>query len=116
MCSFTVPQYREYFSCECRSFDSARLAGLVQGFGGTQRLPRLVGLQEAIQMTLTSKHVSGAKACKMGLVDKVEEAERCAGAVQMAHHVPSLMVTKPHGVSWCTPRPAICHDLLACIG
>lgn len=50
--------------------------GIIPGFGGTQRLPRLVGVQQAVQMTLTSKPVAAAKAMEQGLVDAVEEAPR----------------------------------------
>jgi enoyl-CoA hydratase/carnithine racemase len=35
--------------------------GILPGFGGTQRLPRLVGLQEACQMMLTSKPIPDKK-------------------------------------------------------
>ena len=43
--------------------------GFIPGAGGTQRLPRLVGLQASLDMILTAKRVDGAKAQKMGLVD-----------------------------------------------
>lgn len=43
--------------------------GIFPGWGGTQRLPRLVGLQNALQIILTGKPVDGKKALKMGLVD-----------------------------------------------
>ena len=45
--------------------------GLLPGFGGTQNLPKLVGLQNAMDMMLTGKEVRPAKAKKMGLVDQV---------------------------------------------
>lgn len=45
--------------------------GLLPGGGGTQRLPRLVGLQAALDMMLTGKNVFAYPALKMGLVDKV---------------------------------------------
>ncbi|KAL1320899.1 hypothetical protein HN51_065618 [Arachis hypogaea] len=45
--------------------------GLIPGFGGTQRLPRLVGLAKALEMMLTSKAVKGEEACSLGLVDAV---------------------------------------------
>jgi enoyl-CoA hydratase/carnithine racemase len=45
--------------------------GILPGFGGTQRLPRLVGLQEAIQAMLTSKPFKAEKALKLGLVDGI---------------------------------------------
>jgi 3-hydroxyacyl-CoA dehydrogenase/enoyl-CoA hydratase/3-hydroxybutyryl-CoA epimerase len=43
--------------------------GIFPGWGGTQRLPRLIGLQNALQIILTGKPVDGKKASKMGLVD-----------------------------------------------
>ena len=45
--------------------------GLLPGGGGTQRLPRLVGLQAALDMMLTGKNIFPYPALKMGLVDKV---------------------------------------------
>lgn len=43
--------------------------GIIPGFGGTQRLPRLIGLAEALPMILTSKQVNGEKAYKIKLAD-----------------------------------------------
>ncbi|KAF4355653.1 hypothetical protein F8388_013070 [Cannabis sativa] len=43
--------------------------GLIPGFGGTQRLPRLVGLTKSLEMMLTSKPVKGEEAFDLGLVD-----------------------------------------------
>lgn len=45
--------------------------GLLPGSGGTQRLPRLVGLQKALDMILTGKQLRAAQAKKAGLVDDV---------------------------------------------
>jgi len=45
--------------------------GLLPGSGGTQRLPRLVGLQKALDMMLTGKQLRAAQAKKAGLVDAV---------------------------------------------
>ncbi|MFW6087419.1 MAG: enoyl-CoA hydratase-related protein, partial [Myxococcota bacterium] len=45
--------------------------GLLPGAGGTQRLPRLVGVQQALDLMLTGKQVPAKKAEKMGLVDEV---------------------------------------------
>lgn len=47
------------------------MLGLLPGGGGTQRLPRLVGIQEALDMMLTGKNIRPHKAKKMGLVDAV---------------------------------------------
>ncbi len=45
--------------------------GLIPGAGGTQRLPRTVGLQAALDMILTGKNVRAKKALQIGLVDEV---------------------------------------------
>lgn len=45
--------------------------GLLPGSGGTQRLPKLVGLQKALDMILTGKQLRAKQAKKAGLVDDV---------------------------------------------
>jgi len=45
--------------------------GLIPGAGGTQRLPRTVGLQTALDMILTGKNVRAKKALHTGLVDEL---------------------------------------------
>ncbi|VDM65368.1 unnamed protein product [Strongylus vulgaris] len=47
------------------------MLGLLPGAGGTQRLPKLVSLQNALDMMLTGKKVKADKAKKIGLVDSV---------------------------------------------
>jgi 3-hydroxyacyl-CoA dehydrogenase/enoyl-CoA hydratase/3-hydroxybutyryl-CoA epimerase len=45
--------------------------GIIPGIGGTQRLPRTVGLQAALDMILTGKNIRAKKALSMGLVDEM---------------------------------------------
>jgi enoyl-CoA hydratase len=45
--------------------------GLIPGYGGTQRLPRLVGQGAALKMLLTGEMVDAAEALRIGLVDEV---------------------------------------------
>jgi enoyl-CoA hydratase len=49
--------------------------GILPGFGGTQRLPRLVGRGKAIELTLHGGHVSAEEALRIGLVNEVLEPE-----------------------------------------
>ncbi|KAL6984789.1 Altered inheritance of mitochondria protein 1 [Sarracenia purpurea var. burkii] len=45
--------------------------GVIPGFGGTQRLPRLVGLSKAVEMMLSSKPILSEEGKKLGLIDAV---------------------------------------------
>ncbi|HEX9406100.1 MAG TPA: 3-hydroxyacyl-CoA dehydrogenase NAD-binding domain-containing protein, partial [Thermoanaerobaculia bacterium] len=45
--------------------------GLIPGAGGTQRLPRLIGVRAALDMILTGKNVRAKKAYQIGLVDEL---------------------------------------------
>jgi enoyl-CoA hydratase len=45
--------------------------GLIPGYGGTQRLPRLIGKSRAFHLLLTGETVSAAEALRIGLVDLV---------------------------------------------
>src|SRR5580700_9061033 len=49
--------------------------GIHPGFGGTVRTVRLVGVRPAMEMMLTGKPVRGAKALRIGLVDKLVPAQ-----------------------------------------
>jgi enoyl-CoA hydratase len=47
--------------------------GIITGWGGTQRLPRLVGEAKALEMFLTAKRVSAEEALRIGLIDEIAE-------------------------------------------
>ncbi len=61
--------------------DSAKLGlpevtlGLLPGFGGSQRLPRLVGRAAALELCLTGKPIDAQRALQLGLVNRVVPAE-----------------------------------------
>ncbi|WP_213805997.1 enoyl-CoA hydratase-related protein [Granulicella sp. dw_53] len=50
--------------------------GLVPGYGGTQRLPRLVGRSAALKIMLTGEAVGAVEALRIGLVDEVVPADK----------------------------------------
>lgn len=56
--------------------------GIVPGWGGSTRLPRLVGVEQALDMILTGKNVRAKKAGRIGLVDAVLPAARFLDAVR----------------------------------
>ncbi|OHD65972.1 MAG: hypothetical protein A2176_04215 [Spirochaetes bacterium RBG_13_51_14] len=47
------------------------MLGLLPAGGGTQRLPRLIGLKEALPLMLTGKNIRVRKAKKLGLIDEI---------------------------------------------
>ncbi|MPM22536.1 Short-chain-enoyl-CoA hydratase [bioreactor metagenome] len=49
--------------------------GITPGFGGTQRMPRIVGLANAMELILTARVISAAEAKEMGLVSQVVAPE-----------------------------------------
>lgn len=50
--------------------------GILPGWGGTQRLPKIVGLQSALDIILTGKNLNAQKALRLGLVDAVLAPEK----------------------------------------
>ncbi|MDE6282037.1 MAG: enoyl-CoA hydratase/isomerase family protein, partial [Oscillospiraceae bacterium] len=59
--------------------------GITPGFGGTQRLPRIVGLGMAKQLLYTARNIDSAEALRIGLVNAVvPQAELMDTAVKMA--------------------------------
>jgi enoyl-CoA hydratase len=72
--------------------DTARLGqpeinlGIIPGYAGSQRLPRLVGKGRALEMLLTGDAITAARAYEIGLVNQVvPAAELMAAATRLAH-------------------------------
>jgi 3-hydroxyacyl-CoA dehydrogenase len=61
--------------------------GVIPGAEGTQRLPRLVGVQKAIEMCVSGKPISAAAALDAGLIDRIIDGDLTAGAVAFAREV-----------------------------
>ena len=58
--------------------------GLIPGYGGTQRLPRLVGMGRALEMVMTGRTVAAEEALTMGLVNRIVPAPALDSAVAYA--------------------------------
>jgi enoyl-CoA hydratase len=54
--------------------------GLIPGYGGTQRLPRLVGAGRALEMVMTGRTVAAEEALSIGLVNRIVQAPGLAAA------------------------------------
>jgi 3-hydroxyacyl-CoA dehydrogenase/enoyl-CoA hydratase/3-hydroxybutyryl-CoA epimerase len=78
--------------------------GIIPGFGGTQRLPRLVGLTNALDMILTGKSVYARKARKIGLADEVTYKELL---VQRALVMAKTAIGKPKKTAVRAKRPLV---------
>lgn len=52
--------------------------GIMPGYGGTQRLPRLIGQRRALEIMLEGKRISAEEALKIGLVNKVVPSDQLA--------------------------------------
>jgi len=65
------------------------LIGILPGGGGTQRLPRLAGVQTALEMIVSGRHVPAPEALKLGILDEVlpEGANLRAAAVAYANKI-----------------------------
>ncbi len=61
--------------------------GLLPGAGGTQRLPRLVGAEQALEMMVQGSHVPAPRAQQLGILDELIEADLKAGALAFARRV-----------------------------
>ncbi len=61
--------------------------GLIPGAGGTQRLPRLVGIEKALPMILSGDPIPAKDALAAGLVDEIIEGDLVSGAVAFARKV-----------------------------
>jgi len=63
------------------------MMGLVPGGGGTQRLPRLIGAQRALQMMISTVAVEASVAHRLQLVDGMVQGDLASGAIALAQNL-----------------------------
>ncbi len=81
--------------------------GLIPGYAGTQRLPRLVGRGRALEILLTGRNVSAEEAERIGLVNSVCEAADLSGTVDAM--LQKILANGPLAVGHCIE--AVNHGL-----
>ncbi len=92
-------------ACDIRlAAESARLGqpevtlGIVPGWGGSQRLPAIVGAGVAREMILTGRHVGAQEALRIGLVNALHPSERLLEeAIELGNRIAAL---PPLAVAW----------------
>ena len=81
--------------------------GLIPGAGGTQRLPRLVGVRRALELAATGEAIDAKTALEWGLVDEVVSSELLASALSLAKHMLSEDTVRRTGdMNVALPRPS----------
>lgn len=63
--------------------------GIIPGYGGTQRLPRLIGVGKALQLILSGEFITAEKAQAIGLVEEVTETDALGKALELANVISS---------------------------
>ena len=63
--------------------------GLIPGYGGTQRLPRVVGEARALEMIMTGRTVDAEEAHRIGLVGRLVEGDALAQGIAFAREFSS---------------------------
>jgi 3-hydroxyacyl-CoA dehydrogenase/enoyl-CoA hydratase/3-hydroxybutyryl-CoA epimerase len=85
--------------------------GIIPGAGGTQRLPRLVGLQRALDVILTGRNIRAKKAYQMGLVDElVHPAIVRDVAIDRARHLADGSLDSRHSPKGRGPTGVLLED------
>ncbi len=86
--------------------------GLLPGAGGTQRLPRVAGVQNALEMITSGTPVPAARAKAIGILDEVVEGDLKAAALAFAHKVVSdkLPIRRVSELQAKVETPAVFED------
>ncbi|RFC68917.1 MULTISPECIES: 3-hydroxyacyl-CoA dehydrogenase NAD-binding domain-containing protein [Mesorhizobium] len=85
--------------------------GLIPGAGGTQRLPRLIGVEASIPIVTAQERVGVDKALKLGLIDRISTNELITDAVAFAHEAAGAPLPVPASQrAVIAPATEVWHD------
>ena len=73
--------------------------GLIPGYGGTQRLPRLVGRGRALQLLMTGEMIDAQEAFRIGLVNRVVAPDQLLPAATAM--IQQMLMNAPLGIAAC---------------
>ncbi|WP_414476345.1 3-hydroxyacyl-CoA dehydrogenase NAD-binding domain-containing protein [Microvirga sp. M2] len=91
--------------------------GLLPGAGGTQRLPRLIALEAAIDIISTGRQVPAEEALSLGILDRLSQAGPRQAAIEAAQAVlDGSLPTRHTGEIVVTPDPAMIAAATARLG
>ncbi|NKW82264.1 3-hydroxyacyl-CoA dehydrogenase [Ochrobactrum pecoris] len=80
--------------------------GIVPGAGGTQRLPRLIGLLAALDMTATGRQIAPEEAQQLGLIDQMSSGDLVADAIKLANALVGTPLRRTGNLTVSTPDAA----------
>ncbi|XP_049904423.1 peroxisomal bifunctional enzyme isoform X1 [Epinephelus moara] len=80
--------------------------GLLPGAGGTQRLPRLIGIPAALSLITTGRHVTATEALQLGIVDQVTDHNAVDVAVKFAQSIAGQPLDYRRISNYPCPRPS----------
>jgi 3-hydroxyacyl-CoA dehydrogenase / enoyl-CoA hydratase / 3-hydroxybutyryl-CoA epimerase len=78
------------------------MLGIIPGWGGTARLPRLIGAPQALPLMLTGKTVSGEQAMAIGLVNELTSPELLVEAAKELIRHPRARPIAQRLIAWAT--------------
>ncbi|MFO7287964.1 MAG: 3-hydroxyacyl-CoA dehydrogenase NAD-binding domain-containing protein [Gammaproteobacteria bacterium] len=61
--------------------------GIIPGAGGTQRMPRLIGVEKTIDLVLSARPIDAPVALELGIIDRIVEGDLAEGAIAFAREL-----------------------------
>ncbi|HCW44114.1 MAG: enoyl-CoA hydratase/isomerase family protein [Planctomycetia bacterium] len=81
-CELALACHLRYASAKAKIGLPEVTLGIIPGYGGTQRLQRIIGRGRALELILTGEHISADKAYELGLVNQVFSPDELEAGVQ----------------------------------